>query len=172
MINTDKIVDLMKNGYGNYVVQKALKLATGKLKIELINLIMKNLDKIGDRKLLLKWRKIVESSVLTNYNSNIMFNPSYVPFQLQMMNNQQQFLLNNSNQYNMFSNPFGCYSHMNGNSNFMNYGGIPLHNKDVYYNKPTTYEPSFARFNTNLGHFLPKGNKTNPKGKKKMAKKQ
>lgn len=59
--NNYRVADLMKNNYGNYVVQKALKLATGSHKVILIQSIMKNIDKVGDRKLILKWRTIVDA---------------------------------------------------------------------------------------------------------------
>ena len=57
----NRIVDLMKNNYGNYVVQKALKLANEKNMYKLIEVISKNLDKIGDKKLISKWKSIVQS---------------------------------------------------------------------------------------------------------------
>lgn len=53
----------MKNAYGNYVVQKALKIATGELKTKLINLINKNLDKMPDKKLVGKWKGIVNNTL-------------------------------------------------------------------------------------------------------------
>jgi hypothetical protein len=59
-------LDLMKNNYGNYVVQKALKLAHSPLKEQLIGSIIKNIEKIGDRKLIFKWQNIVTSHL--NYN--------------------------------------------------------------------------------------------------------
>lgn len=62
----NRIVDLMKNNYGNYVVQKALKLANDKFKYKLIDIIMKNLDKIGDKKLISKWKLIVQSRLEEN----------------------------------------------------------------------------------------------------------
>ncbi len=53
------ILDLMKNNFGNYVVQKALKISTGAPKLKLIVSILKNIEKIGDKKLIIKWRNIV-----------------------------------------------------------------------------------------------------------------
>lgn len=49
----------MKNNYGNYVVQKALKISTGSIKNKLIISILKNIEKIGDKKLIGKWKNIV-----------------------------------------------------------------------------------------------------------------
>ncbi len=62
----NRIVDLMKNNYGNYVVQKALKLANDKNKYKLIDIIVRNLDKIGDKKLISKWKSIVQSRIEEN----------------------------------------------------------------------------------------------------------
>jgi hypothetical protein len=56
----------MKNSFGNYVVQKTLKLAKGSIKVKLINNIKKNIDKCGDNKLMNKWELI-----LANENRNI-----------------------------------------------------------------------------------------------------
>lgn len=53
----------MVNSYGNYVVQKALKLSSKSDKITLINNIFKNIEKIKDRKLYLKWKLIIESNL-------------------------------------------------------------------------------------------------------------
>jgi len=58
---SNRIVDLMKNNYGNYVIQKALKLAMNKHKCKLVESILKNLEKIGDKKLIQKWKSIVQS---------------------------------------------------------------------------------------------------------------
>jgi hypothetical protein len=59
-------LDLMKNNYGNYVVQKALKLSQSPFKEQLITAIIKNIEKIGDKKLIMKWQSIVTSHL--NYN--------------------------------------------------------------------------------------------------------
>jgi len=57
----------MKNNYGNYVVQKALRISTGLPKLKLIISILKNIEKIGEKKLIAKWRNIV-ISCLPNEN--------------------------------------------------------------------------------------------------------
>lgn len=57
----------MKNNYGNYVVQKALRISTGIPKLKLIISILKNIEKIGEKKLIAKWRNIV-ISCLPNEN--------------------------------------------------------------------------------------------------------
>jgi len=61
----NKVADLMKNNYGNYVVQKALKLASEPNRRRIIDLVLKNIDRIGEKKLILKWKFIVQS-YLTN----------------------------------------------------------------------------------------------------------
>lgn len=53
--------DLMKNNYGNYVVQKALKLAGEENKRRIIELIIRNLEKLNEKKLVLKWRFIIQN---------------------------------------------------------------------------------------------------------------
>jgi len=53
----------MINNYGNYVVQKALKLSSKNVKIMLINNIFKHIDKIKDKKLKSKWKSIIESNL-------------------------------------------------------------------------------------------------------------
>jgi len=53
----------MVNSYGNYVVQKALKLSSKNDKISLISNIYKNIQKIKDKRLYLKWKLIVESNL-------------------------------------------------------------------------------------------------------------
>ena len=64
----------MKNNYGNYVVQKALKLAKGENKLKLIQIILKNIEKIGDKKLIAKWKSIVDihyNNSECDYNTSI-----------------------------------------------------------------------------------------------------
>jgi hypothetical protein len=51
----------MKNNFGNFVVQKALKMSTENNMIKLLQLIHMNLEKIGDKKLITKWRSIVQN---------------------------------------------------------------------------------------------------------------
>ena len=51
----------MINHYGNYVVQKAIKLSSGESQERLIQEIIKNLCKLEDRKIINKWRTIISS---------------------------------------------------------------------------------------------------------------
>ena len=58
-----KISEIMKNSFGNYVIQKALKISISEDKKKLIEEVSKNIYKINDKKLILKWK-----SILDNYN--------------------------------------------------------------------------------------------------------
>jgi len=60
--NNNKVIDLMKNCYGNYVVQKSLKVVKGDIKSKLIGTITKNIEKLGDKKLISKWKLIVNNA--------------------------------------------------------------------------------------------------------------
>lgn len=72
----NRVVELMKNEYGNFVIQKALKLSQNLNRKRLVKLIQKNVDKIGDKKLVVKWKNIVNSFV----NSNCILNRGNAPF--------------------------------------------------------------------------------------------
>ena len=57
----NNIIELMNNNYGNYVVQKAIKLSSGESQERLIQIIMKNLCKLEDKKIINKWKAIISS---------------------------------------------------------------------------------------------------------------
>jgi hypothetical protein len=61
----------MKNNYGNYVVQKALKLSREENRNRLVNSIVKNIHKIGDGKLKLKWQSIINNYVNISNDDNV-----------------------------------------------------------------------------------------------------
>lgn len=50
---------LMKNNFGNYVIQTALKTATYNNKTILINVIQSFFDKLNDKNLICKWKSII-----------------------------------------------------------------------------------------------------------------
>ena len=52
-------IGLIRNSYGNYVVQKALKIGLGKDKQGLINAIQRCIPSIPDRKIRQKWESII-----------------------------------------------------------------------------------------------------------------
>jgi len=56
------VVDLMKHSYGNYVIQKAIKLSDGNNKKNYISLISKNINKLQDKKLIYKWFSIIDTA--------------------------------------------------------------------------------------------------------------
>jgi len=56
---------LIRNSYGNYVVQSALKLAVGEDKERMVQAIQKNTPQIPDKKIRMKWEKIIEEAVAT-----------------------------------------------------------------------------------------------------------
>ena len=58
----NNLSELMRNNFGNYVVQKAVKLSSGKSKERLIKEIMKNIHKLEDKKIISKWKTIIFSS--------------------------------------------------------------------------------------------------------------
>ena len=66
----NRVVELMKNEYGNFVIQKALRLSQNQNRKRLVKLIEKNVEKIGDKKLILKWKTIVSSFTNNSSNSN------------------------------------------------------------------------------------------------------
>jgi hypothetical protein len=50
---------LMKNNYGNYVIQAALKVVSMVNKKIIIQLIEKNLSQLTDKKMINKWKNII-----------------------------------------------------------------------------------------------------------------
>ncbi len=53
----------MKNNFGNYVVQKALAIAQGDMKVEMGTAIQDNIPHLTDKKLKLKWAQILDKSM-------------------------------------------------------------------------------------------------------------
>ena len=51
----------MRSSYGNYVIQKALKVSKGTNERILAQSINKNIYQLNDRKLISKWKNIVVS---------------------------------------------------------------------------------------------------------------
>ena len=68
--NNGKISDIMKNNYGNYVIQKALKISINEYKEKLVNEVEKNIFKLNDKKLILKWKSIIYPYLDNKYNNN------------------------------------------------------------------------------------------------------
>ena len=57
--NDNKLSEVMQNNYGNYVIQKAVKLSNNQYKERLIKEIMKNIYKLEDKKIINKWKMII-----------------------------------------------------------------------------------------------------------------
>jgi hypothetical protein len=115
--------DLMKNSFGNYVVQKALKLSSGHLKAKLTNNIKKNMEKLTDPKLVNKWQSIVNNYAkanLTLYNKVGNFSDSYSSNTL----NNSVGSMGSSNSFHSIGQPtmpnsarFSNYNNNNNNNN-------------------------------------------------------
>ncbi len=73
MSQMSKGAELMKNNYGNYVVQKALKISSGVYKAKLLNILAKSIEKIGDKKIMGKWRSIIGKFANKNECINFSF---------------------------------------------------------------------------------------------------
>ena len=62
----NNLCELMLNNYGNYVIQKSIKLSSGKSRERLIENILKNLYIIEDKKIINKWKMIISSKFNVN----------------------------------------------------------------------------------------------------------
>lgn len=65
-----RMLELMKNSFGNYVIQKALKLSTGFYRGKMIGIIKKHIEKLHDKKLAVKWKNILNNQTSNNLNLN------------------------------------------------------------------------------------------------------
>lgn len=61
-----RIAEVMKSSYGNYVIQKALKVAQGRTREFLAVNVNKNIYKLYDKKLIAKWKAIVSFYLESN----------------------------------------------------------------------------------------------------------
>ena len=59
IINSNCIYDVMKSNYGNYVIQKAIKLVKGEYKNKFVLCAAKDINKLNDNKLIQKWKLIL-----------------------------------------------------------------------------------------------------------------
>jgi hypothetical protein len=59
IIDSNRIYEVMKSNYGNYVIQKALKLAKGEKKNDLIFNAARLINKLNENKLINKWKSIL-----------------------------------------------------------------------------------------------------------------
>ena len=79
IININRICDVMKSNYGNYVIQKAIKLSDGKYKQKLVFNAAKDINKLIDQKLRKKWKSILlpHIKVLSNEQKEILKEQNY-----------------------------------------------------------------------------------------------
>ena len=64
----------MINNYGNFIVQKAIKFVTKENKEKLLNCISNNIERLGNKKFIEKWKMIVMKA--KNYNKDINYHQS------------------------------------------------------------------------------------------------
>ena len=57
----ENIFEIIKNKFGNYVIQKAVKLSSGKIREKIVYEINKNINKLEDKKIINKWKAIIAS---------------------------------------------------------------------------------------------------------------
>ena len=69
-VKKNTIGTLIKNSFGNYVIQTALKHSKGKFKIILINSIENNINFLNDKKLIHKWKNIISSNLIDDNKIN------------------------------------------------------------------------------------------------------
>ena len=62
IIDSEKIYEVMRSNFGNYVIQKAIKLSKNENKQKLVFNAAKDINKLNDPKLIIKWK-----SILLNY---------------------------------------------------------------------------------------------------------
>lgn len=52
---------MIKNSFGNYVIQKALKVADGEIKQKLLLEVRNNIEYLNDKKIIKKWKSILNT---------------------------------------------------------------------------------------------------------------
>jgi len=71
IVDMNKICEVMKSIYGNYVIQKALKLSKGDYKQKLVYNATKNINKLAEQKLIKKWKSILSPYINCLNNAQI-----------------------------------------------------------------------------------------------------
>jgi len=61
-------MEMIKSSYGNYVIQKALRVAKGEEREKFVNLIKKNLQRMNDKKVIRKWKNIINDITTADYS--------------------------------------------------------------------------------------------------------
>ena len=73
IVDSNRIYEVMRSNYGNYVIQKAIKLSTGENKQKLIFNSAKDINKLNDTKLIIKWKSILSPHVKELSSEQIQF---------------------------------------------------------------------------------------------------
>ena len=63
IVESNRIYEVMRSNYGNYVIQKAIKLSKGENKQKLIFNAAKEINKLNDAKLIIKWKSILSPHI-------------------------------------------------------------------------------------------------------------
>ena len=63
IIDSNRIYEVMRSNYGNYVIQKAIKLSKGEYKKKLVFNAAKDVNKLNDAKLIIKWKSILSPHI-------------------------------------------------------------------------------------------------------------
>jgi mRNA-binding protein PUF3 len=63
IIDSNRIYEVMRSNYGNYVIQKAIKLSKGENKKKLVFNAAKDVNKLNDAKLIIKWKSILSPHI-------------------------------------------------------------------------------------------------------------
>ena len=63
IVDSNRICEVMRSNYGNYVIQKAIKLSKGENKKKLIFNSAKDINKLNDAKLITKWKSILSPHI-------------------------------------------------------------------------------------------------------------
>ena len=63
IVDSNKIYEVMRSNYGNYVIQKAIKLSKGENKNKLVFNAAKEINKLNDAKLIIKWKSILSPHI-------------------------------------------------------------------------------------------------------------
>ncbi len=148
----------MKNSYGNYVVQKAIKMSTGNSKIIIITVISKNLDKLTDKKLINKWKTIINNSLFLNRGLDLSLSgySSNLETSNRSVNNNSPRMLspNLSSPNNRFSRSMHN-SPMNKNMPNLMLNNNLARMQNICYNvnnSPITYSPNHNSLLNNLNN--------------------
>lgn len=60
IIKSQKLCILLRSNYGNYIIQKAIKISPILIKMRFINIVIEQLDHLNDKKLMTKWRCVID----------------------------------------------------------------------------------------------------------------